>query len=105
MALMDSVILPMIAYIRNYKLSLNWMWIPSIVYAVQPWIFKYSLGFTSMTVMNLLWDVSSDLIVSFIGIFIMKERLNMYQIMGIILAITSIIFFGIGRGGVEEYIS
>jgi len=102
MAGIDSFILPLIKIIKESKLSTKltniYMLIPTLVYAIQPWIFKYSLNFTSMTIMNLLWDISSDLIVSFIGLFILNESLNRFQIIGVILAISSIFFFGLGRG-------
>jgi EamA domain-containing membrane protein RarD len=102
MAALDSFILPIIKYIKESKFSTQltniYMLFPTLIYAIQPWIFKYSLNFTSMTIMNLLWDISSDLIVTFIGLFVLKETLNRFQIIGVILAITSIFFFGMGRG-------
>ncbi len=97
MAIIDSVILPLIKYINEMKIGIKWMVIPTIVYAIQPWLFKYSLNFSSLTIMNLVWDVLSDLLVTMIGLFIMKETLNMYQIVGVCSAFMSIIFFGVGR--------
>ena len=37
----------------------------TLIYAVEPYIFFKSLNYESLTVMNLIWDLSSDIIVSY----------------------------------------
>lgn len=66
------------------------MVIPTIVYALQPWIFKYSLNFSSMTVMNLLWDLLSDVFVTVIGLWWFGETLSVYKKIGVALSFVSI---------------
>jgi hypothetical protein len=41
-----------------------WMAVPTLVYALQPWIFLQSLRVETMIVMNLLWDLISDILVT-----------------------------------------
>lgn len=99
MASIDSIVLPFIKYVRGW--SWVWMIIPTIVYAIQPWIFSYSLNFTNLTVMNLIWDIMSDVIVTMIGLFVLKESLNVHQAMGVIFSFLAIIAFSQGRSGIS----
>lgn len=91
MALGDSIIL---STLRAY--SLGWIkWKPIIAFAMlfysfQPLIFLKSLKFESLTVMNLLWDVMSDVSVTIIGLFYFGEKLNIYKKIGVVLSIISI---------------
>jgi multidrug transporter EmrE-like cation transporter len=58
-----------------------------------------------MTVMNILWDVSSDVLVTVIGIFIFGEVLTTTQWVGLVLAILGITLLGCcddGNGGVKD---
>lgn len=66
------------------------MIIPTIVYAIQPWIFSYSLNFSSLTAMNLIWDVISDVIVTIIGLWWFGENLSGPKKLGVVLSFVSI---------------
>jgi multidrug transporter EmrE-like cation transporter len=62
-----------------------------LVYSLQPLIFLQSLKYESMTVMNILWDIMSDLYVTFIGLFYFKERLTTLKMLGLSFAFISIV--------------
>jgi drug/metabolite transporter (DMT)-like permease len=62
-----------------------------LFYSFQPLIFLNSLSHNSLTVMNLLWDVMSDVSVSIIGLFYFGEKLTKFKKMGVFLSIISII--------------
>jgi len=64
----------------------------AIVYAIQPLVF-YSSFFSgiSLTMMNLIWDLLSDIIISFIGIFIFGESLLTRQKFGLLLGTIALI--------------
>lgn len=66
------------------------MVIPTIVYALQPWIFGFSLNYSSLTVMNLLWDLLSDVIVTAIGLYWFGEVLSTPKKIGVVLSFISI---------------
>ena len=92
MATIDALIL---SALKAY--SLGWIqWrgtliIAMLVYSFQPLLFLQSLQFNSLTVMNLLWDVMSDVVVTIIGLFYFKEKLTRFKKMGVILSLVSII--------------
>lgn len=58
-----------------------------------------------MTVMNLLRDIISDVLVAVIGIFVFGETLSSLQWLGMVLAILGITLLGCcddGKGGVKD---
>ena len=90
MALLDVF---MMSIIKSYSIgslnSVKWMIIPTLAYALQPWIFLSSLSFSSMIAMNLLWDLISDVLVTANGYFIYKEKLSTMKMIGVALSIVS----------------
>jgi len=72
----------------NYKL---WtMAIATAIYACQPWIFLSSLSVSSLTIMNLMWDLTSDIMVTLVGLFYFKERISRVQLVGLLLGFVSL---------------
>jgi len=65
--------------------------ISMLIYACQPLLFLQSLSHNSLTVMNLLWDVTSDILVTAIGIFYFSEKLTPLKRMGVLLSLVSVI--------------
>jgi multidrug transporter EmrE-like cation transporter len=92
MAVVDTIIL---AGIKEYSTGqLVWrsfMPLAMVVYSLQPVVFLQSLHYESMTVMNLLWDVLSDLFVTAIGLFYFKEKLCLTKQAGLFFAFIAII--------------
>jgi drug/metabolite transporter (DMT)-like permease len=64
-----------------------------LFYAIQPIIFFRSLKFESMTVMNLMWDLMSDVLVTFVGIFILGEKIGFRKAVGIVLSFIALYLF------------
>jgi multidrug transporter EmrE-like cation transporter len=90
MALMDVFILGILKAINlGWITNINIL-LPTVVYAMQPWIFLTSLKYESMTVMNLLWDLISDILVTGSGLFFFKETLSRTKLLGVSLAIVSV---------------
>ena len=56
---------------------------------MDPLIFYTALGFESMTVMNLLWDLMSDIIVTLVGLLYFKEVLPLTKKVGVVLSFIS----------------
>jgi drug/metabolite transporter (DMT)-like permease len=106
MASIDAIVMPLLKAKKLGMLTGNWMFpLASIVYASQPFIFYKSLSSDSMTVMNILWDVTSDVLVAIIGIFIFGESLSPLQWVGMVLALLGITLLGCcddGKGGVKD---
>ncbi len=92
MALIDGFIL---STLKAYNLGwLQWrgiLIIAMLVYSFQPMIFLESLKHNSLTVMNLLWDVMSDVLVTAIGLFYFSEKLTRFKKLGVFFSFISII--------------
>lgn len=93
LAFSDVFNLGLLKMLRTGQLKNHaWIGLPTVLYACQPLIFYYGLGHTSMTVLNLLWDVLSDIMVSASGLLYFKETLTMKKYIGISFAIMAVIF-------------
>lgn len=91
MASIDTTMLGLIKWISiSHTKNLIYMIIPTIVYAVQPWIFFSAMKFESMIVMNLVWDLTSDLLVTLLGLFYFGEKLGRIRSIGLVLGMVSL---------------
>ncbi len=91
MALIDGLTL---SALKAFNLGwIQWrgiLIISMLVYSCQPLLFLESLKHNSLTVMNLLWDVMSDVLVTAIGLFYFSEKLTRFKKAGVLLSIVSI---------------
>lgn len=65
----------------------------TLIYAVEPYIFFKSLNYESLTVMNLIWDLTSDVIVTLVGVLYFKESIKGLRWLAILFAIFSLALF------------
>ena len=73
----------------------TWMFpLAALIYSIQPLIFYQSLSIESMTVMNIMWDVISDILVSVVGIFVFNEYLSPTQLCGLVLSVIGLVLLG-----------
>lgn len=91
MSSIDAIVL---SGLKEYSLGTYFPYmipISMIVYSIQPIIFLQSLNYETMTIMNILWDITSDITVSLIGLFYFNEGLTIHKKIGLLFA-----FIGIG---------
>lgn len=98
MASIDSTMLSLIKYISTNDKHVGWIVLPMIIYSLQPVLFYLSMKYETLTVMNLLWDVISDVIITFIGLVIFKETIGPYKKAGVIFSFISIILMSLNDG-------
>ncbi len=98
MAGIDSTMLSLIKYISTREKHIGWLILPMIVYSFQPVLFYLSMHYETLVVMNLLWDVISDVIITFIGLFFFKETIGPYKKLGVIFSFLSIILMSLNDG-------
>jgi multidrug transporter EmrE-like cation transporter len=72
-----------------------WLIIPVILYGLQILIFYYGLHKTSMTILNITWNLISNILVTLIGIYYFGERINNLRIIAFGFAIVAIVLFSI----------
>jgi len=97
MALIDVFALFMIKAIYQEKYAFKWMFLPIFIYAMQPLLFYYVLHYTNVTVANIMWDLTSDILVTFVGLYIIKEKISPQSKIGLIFAVIAIYFFTRGQ--------
>jgi len=105
MAIIDSIGLGLLKQISTKAVSFSFMPIAALIYAIQPFIFLKSLSYESMTVMNILWNLISDIIVTFVGIFILGEQIGFRKAVGIVFSFIAIYLFTFedGHSPLEKY--
>lgn len=69
--------------------------ITMLVYAFQPIVFYNALSSESMSIMNVLWDVMSDVIVALIGYFVFGEVFTTQQCIGMLFCLIGITLLGV----------
>ena len=89
LAFNDVISLGLLKAIHLEWLSSYYFIIPLVLYTAQPFLFFSSLSFESMTVMNIIWDLLSDVFVTASGIYIFKEKISNTKFLGIVLAMVS----------------
>ena len=78
--------------------SLNGFWISPLtmaIYATQPILFYFGLGFESMGILNVLWNAISTILVAITGVYFFGEKLTGVDYIGIGLCISGIVLLGI----------
>jgi drug/metabolite transporter (DMT)-like permease len=92
MAFIDTIVL---ALFKGYSIGkITWnavIPIGMLLYSLHPYIFLQSLKYETMTVMNLLFDVLSDISVTLVGLLYFKEGLTKIKLVGIIFAFIGIV--------------
>lgn len=96
MASIDVFMLSLLKAINLGWINKAAIFLPTLIYAMQPWIFLSSLKYESMTVMNLLWDVMSDVLVTFTGLFFFKETLTRTKMIGVGFAFVAVVLLSCG---------
>jgi len=91
---MASIDVISLGLLKQYTVGLtHWAIIPvaMILYGLQPLVFLKSLKYETMTVMNIMWDVISDILVTATGLFYFKEKLTILKQVGISFAFIAIV--------------
>ncbi len=95
MALLDTLSLPLVKFVHDGLYSTWYMIIPIILFALQPIMVYYSLSMISLTSVNIIWDLMSDVFVTAIGLYYLKEKLTTTSQLGLVFAFIAIILFSI----------
>lgn len=87
--ILDAIALPVVKGVSTGWKPL-WMALPAVIYAINPFIFLKALSTESLAIMNLVWDLSSDVIVTLIGVFMFKEYIPRTKLIGVVLSFVSL---------------
>lgn len=74
--------------------GIKWMALPTLIYVLEPWMFYFGLASkASMTVLNLTWDLTSDILVTAVALFYFKEHVSYIKLIAVFFAFCSISLF------------
>ena len=100
----DSIALPIVKGVSTGWSKL-WMTIPVLMYAATPLILLNALATESLTIMNLVWDLSSDLLVTFIGLIVLAEKLSPIKLLGVFTSFISLFLMTYENDGFDNFLS
>lgn len=104
MASIDALVM---AGIKQYDMGvIPWRGIVPIamlIYSFQPYLFLQALQYESMTVMNILWDIISDILVTVMGIFYFKEQISSMKQVGLAFAFVAIVLMSYDELSSESF--
>ena len=67
--------------------------IATLIYSLEPFLFMKSLKYESLTSMNLIWDLTSDVMVTVLGVFYFKESIKGLRWLAVLFAMFSLSLF------------
>ena len=89
MASIDVVALSIMKNVFNKSLSPGFAAVAMVLYSLQPLVLWKALSYESVIVMNILWDLISDVLVTLVGVFFLGEVLGYRKWLGIALGMLS----------------
>jgi multidrug transporter EmrE-like cation transporter len=93
LAITDVTAMSIMKQISVQSFSKMWMIIVTLIYAAQPWFFLTGMNYTGMTVMNLSWDMISDILVTIVGLFYFREKLNGTKMLAVGFSLIAVFLF------------
>ena len=101
MAGIDAIAFSIMKKIFEKTLSPGFALASMALYSLQPLILWRALSFESVTVINILWDLISDIIVTIVGVFVLGETFGFRKCLGIAFSFIAIYMFAFEDGANE----
>jgi len=79
------------------QLNNNWLIVAVVLYGCQMLIFYYGLTTSSMTTLNLTWNLFSNIVITIIGIWYFNENITSLEQYGILFGLFSLFLFSISE--------
>ena len=94
MAVLDIFMMSSVKMIKQGTLSVGFgLPFSTLVYALQPYIFLKALNYENMTVVNLVWNLMSDIVVTLQGIIFFGESIAGLRWLAICMSLVSLVLF------------
>jgi multidrug transporter EmrE-like cation transporter len=94
MSMLDVVMMSTAKLVHSGRLSPSiGLPISILVYALQPYLFYRALDFESMVVVNLIWNLTSDTLVTLIGVFYFHEEIVGARWLAMVASLIAIALF------------
>ena len=91
---------------KSVSLGLNniWMILPVAIYAMNPIVFLRALNKESLTIMNLVWDLTSDLLITVIGLFYFAESISPMKFLGVLFGVVGLFLMTYESSTMNEFL-
>ena len=83
--LLDATALPIVKGVST-GWDPAWMIIPTLMYAATPSILLTALREETLTIMNLVWDLTSDITVTIVGLVVFAEKISPIKMLGVFVS-------------------
>ncbi len=81
------------------------MLVPLVVYAADPFIFLKAMEHESLTIMNLVWDLTSDLLITAVGLFVFAEKISPLKFLGVLFSLVGLFLMTYEGDGWNAYLA
>lgn len=102
--LLDALCLPIVKSVSIGTFAPVMMLIPVILYGASPLIFLKGLEGETLTILNLVWDLTSDVVVTLIGLLVYAEQISSIKKLGVLLSFVSLFLMTYEGDGISEAI-
>jgi len=97
LALNDVISMSINKHITLGHLAENWLPIICVLYGFQMYIFNKGLRVNGMGVLNLTWNLLSNILITIIGIYYFKENISNLESFGVAFALFALLLFTIAE--------
>lgn len=101
---LDAIALPIVKGV-SIGWDKAWMLLPVFMYGASPFLLLSALREETLTIMNLVWDLTSDLIVTFIGLVIFAESLSPMKFLGVCFSFLALFCMSYESATVNEFLT
>ncbi len=102
--ILDALCLPIVKSVSIGTFAPAMMLIPVILYGASPFIFLKGLQGETLTILNLVWDLTSDVVVTLIGLLVFAEQISSVKKLGVLLSFVSLFLMTYEGDGISEAI-
>ena len=97
LSLNDVINMSIVKNISTGLLAQNWLYVAYFLYGFQMIIFSNGIKVTGMSVLNLTWNLISNLVITIIGLYYFKENITYLEKWGILFAMFALVLFEISH--------
>jgi multidrug transporter EmrE-like cation transporter len=89
---LDAIVLSTVKNVSSGFLSFKWMAFSALLHSLAPFLFLQGLKGETLTILNLVWDLSSGIIITAIGLLYFAESLSYTKILGLLFSFVALFF-------------
>jgi multidrug transporter EmrE-like cation transporter len=101
---LDATALPIVKAVSNGANPL-WMAIPALLYGASPFLLLSALRHETLTVMNLIWDLTSDVVVTFIGLIVFGETISPAKGLGVAFSFIALTLMSYENHALNDFLT